>query len=415
MPIKDKNNATVGMFFVGIDKQNVDNDIKGVVSLIIIITVIMLLLASLLIVLMTSRMIINPIRYIQQHLKTIAMGDLSEDINSVYLKKKDEMGEIINYIKEMQDSLREVTGKIKESSDAIDNESESLSAVSEQMAATSETVTNAIQEVAKGAGSQAEELFGVLAILDEFGEQLNGIVKAIKNIDSNSKDINSSVNDSNESIKLLLESVKMIGGYFNNFNTKIVDLGQSVTQINEITDFINSITDQTNLLALNAAIEAARAGEAGRGFSVVAEEIRKLAEQSKQSMESINKLVKGISNDTVTMLQDADVINGELRNQSHVINTSTNSYEKMVDAVKAIGPKIEAVDKLINDLESGKDTIIGQITSVSSIAEEASAAAQEIAASSEQMNASTEEVASTAQNLNGMINEMQKEVNRFKL
>ena len=415
MPIKDKSNKTIGMFFVGIQKQDIDNDIKRVVSLITLITLAMLLIASLLILLTTSRVIINPIRYIQKHLKVIASGDLSEDINSVYLKKKDEIGDIVNYMKEMQDSLRNVTSNIKKSSDAIDAESESLSAVSEQMAATAETVTNAIQEVAKGAGSQAEELLKVLAILDKFGEQLNGIVKAIKNIDTNSKDINSSVNDSNESIKSLLESVEIIGGYFNNFNTKIVGLGQSITQINEITDFISSITDQTNLLALNAAIEAARAGEAGKGFSVVADEIRKLAEQSKESMESINQLVKGISENAETMLQDAGLISGELGNQNQVINTATSSYEKMIGAVKAIGPKIEAVDKLINDLEKGKDNIIVQITSVSSIAEEASAASQEIAASSEQMNASTEEVASSAQNLNGMINNMQKEVKRFKL
>jgi methyl-accepting chemotaxis protein len=209
--------------------------------------------------------------------------------------------------------------------------------------------------------------------------------------------------------------VNNIGEFFKDFNTKILGLGQNVAQINEITDLINSITDQTNLLALNAAIEAARAGEAGKGFSVVAEEIRKLAEQSKSSMENINKLVMGISKSTGTMLKNAEVISGELDNQSQVINIATNSYDKMIEAVNAIGPKIEVVDTLTDNLNKEKDTIIGQITNVSSIAQEVSASAEEIAASSQQMNASTEEVASAAQSLSGMIQEMIKEVNRFKL
>ena len=415
IPLRDKNNSTIGMFFVGIDKQVIDKEVNGIVSIVLTFIILMLLITSLMLFFLTTRIVTNPITNIKEHIKVMATGDLSIDMQQGYLKKKDEFGEIARYVKAMQDSFREMVGKIKESSNGINNESNSLSLVSEEMASSSETVANAIQEVAKETSSQAEGLVQVSAILDSFGEELNGIIEAIRDIDSNSKEINSTINNSDDSFKSLLQSVSKASEYFRNFNTIISGLGQNIGQINEITDLINSISDQTNLLALNAAIEAARAGEMGKGFAVVAEEIRKLAEQSKNSSININKLINDISSNTGIVLENVDVISGELDKQTEVINVAMDSFEKMIKEITAIGPKIDAIDTLAANIDKEKDEILAKLVGVKSIAQEVSASAEEIAASAEEMNASTEEVASAARGLSGMTKEMMDQVNRFKL
>lgn len=373
------------------------------------------LLAAIVLVFIISNGITGGLTAVMKNLNLISAGDLSMDLPAHYLKKKDEIGSLAKSVKDMQESIQSMIKDIKESSKNIDDYSGTLSAVSQEIAASSENAANTVQEVAKGTALQAEELAAISNILNNFGEELNGIIQAIKDIDDNSRSINNAVVDTNNKISSITRSVSEVGSYFKEFNVKISGLGQDIGKINEITGLINRIADQTNLLALNAAIEAARAGEAGKGFAVVAEEIRKLAEQSKSSSESINKLISAISANTGIMLEDAGVMSNELNKQAQVIDTAMASYKEMIEVIKAIGPKIEAVNNWTDNINREKNTILEKIASISSIAREISASAQEIAASSQEMNASTEEVASAAQQLKGMTQRMTGQVDKFKL
>lgn len=355
------------------------------------------------------------IKSTSKHLELLAEGNLCEEVSPKYLKLKDEVGHMTNSMKVMQESLGKMIRKIKENSSNINTQSENLSSVSEEIASVSQNVTEAISEIAKGTSNQSEDLINITDILNEFSNKLSGMVTEIQAVDSNSREINLMANESSSEMNELNQSVTKVSSSFKTFSGKIIGLGKDINEINEITNIINSVAEQTNLLALNAAIEAARAGEAGKGFSVVADEIRKLAEQSKISSESISKLINGISKDTDIIVQDSVTMDDELINQVKIINSSITSFKKIIEAVNEVIPKIETVKNSAEDIDNDKNVILTRIDEVSSVSVEVSASSEEISASSEEMNASTEEVSAAAQILNGMTSEMIGEVDKFKV
>lgn len=364
---------------------------------------------------MISNNIAKGIKSTSDHLELLSQGNLSKDIPAKYLSLKDEVGQMSNSMKVMQESLGNMIKKVKENSTNINAQSENLSSVSEEIASVSQNVTEAISEIAQGTSEQSEDLIHITEVLNEFSNKLSEMVKEIQAVDSNSKEIGTMANDSSSEMNKLNQSVTNVSNSFKEFYGKITALGRDISEINEITDLINSVAEQTNLLALNAAIEAARAGEAGKGFSVVAEEIRKLAEQSKGSSENISKLINGISKNADAIVYDSVMMDDELMNQVKVIDNSITSFKKIIGAVDEVIPKIQTVKNSAEHIEYDKNTILNRIEGLSSISVEASASAEEISASSEEMNASTEEVASAAQILNNMTNQMIEEVNKFKV
>lgn len=376
---------------------------------------IVFILIGLSIIYMIANNISKGIKSTSKHLELLAEGNLCEDVSPKYLKSKDEVGVMTNAMKSMQESLATMIKNIKENSSQINAQSENLASISEEIASVSQNVSEAIADAAKGNSNQSEELIHITSILDEFNNKLSQMIGEIQIVDSHSREISLMANDSSIEMKDLNQSVENVSHSFKEFYSKVISLGKDINEINEITRLINSIAEQTNLLALNAAIEAARAGEAGKGFSVVAEEIRKLAEQSKKSSGNISELISLISSNADIIVQESATINDEMTNQGKIIDNSIVSFKKIIQAVDEVIPKIEIVRTSADNIENDKNAISDRINELSSISIDISASAEEISASGEEVNASTEEVASSAQMLSNMTNEMIKQVNKFKV
>lgn len=411
IPIKDSNGKVIGIWFTGVEKGSVDSTIRNLMLTNTAVTGIAIIIA-ITISFIFSNTINKNIRRILETLKSVSSGDLSKECS---VNSKDEIKDIAADINEMTSSMRGLIREMKNKSEQLYNSSILLASVSTEMSTSSESVAAAIQDVAKGTSSQAEDLSDISSILSDFGKELDNIVDSIQEIDKNSNSISGMAVESNNNMKSLIYSVQEMKNSFESFKLKILNLGENINQINEITAVINSVANQTNLLALNAAIEAARAGEAGRGFSVVADEIRKLAEQSRTSSENISTLIGSISRETSVMVDSTGTISSKLNNQLDSINRAVDSFKKITTSVEEIVPQIRSVSSTSKGINNEKDLILEKIEAASSVSQEVSASSEEIAASSEEMSASSQEVARTANELSSMTTEMLSQANKFKL
>jgi methyl-accepting chemotaxis protein len=410
-PIKDDKGKVVGIWFTGVEKDSINSKIKNTMYKNAALALLAIIIGVIISFAFASNINIR-IKRILEALKHVASGDLSKECS---VTSKDEIAEIADSINEMTSGMRKLIQEMKDNSEQLHTNSTALASVSKEMSNSSEGVANAIQDVANGTIVQANDIAYITTLLSDFGKAIDGIVSSIQSIDENSSNISSLATTSNSGMESLISSVNEMKSSFDSFKSKIFNLEKEINQINEITTVINNVAVQTNLLALNAAIEAARAGEAGRGFSVVAGEIKKLAEQSKVSSESISSLIGNISKEADLMVDSTGIMSGKFNNQLDNINTVVNSFKNIIISIEEMIPQIQKIGLSSGSISHEKIRFIEKIENASSIAQEVSASSEEIAASSEEMSASSQEVAATAEELSNMTVEMLKQANKFKL
>jgi methyl-accepting chemotaxis protein len=177
----------------------------------------------------------------------------------------------------------------------------------------------------------------------------------------------------------------------------IQTLGQSSEKIGSIVQTIEDIAGQTNLLALNAAIEAARAGEAGRGFAVVADEVRKLAERSGAATREIAALISEIQTATQEAVRSMESGVGEVNTQAELAKNAGESFSEIEKAFSLVTEQVQRISSASDQMSGASDQVSRSITEVAAVIEESSAAAEELSASSEEVSASVQTVASSTQ------------------
>ncbi|MBB5172523.1 methyl-accepting chemotaxis protein [Texcoconibacillus texcoconensis] len=358
------------------------------------------------------RSIINPLNYIVKASERVSEGDLTEKIE---YDKNDELGRLSTSFNEMVNSLKTILSGVSEKSETISSSSEELSASSEQNTQASEQISNVIQNVSEQADLQSEKVNSSVRIISEMSEGIQQIAHSSQAVSKTSENAADSVSQGNEAIKTTMNQMDAINQKVNHLSNFINDLSQRAEEIDGIIQEITNISEQTNLLALNAAIEAARAGEHGKGFAVVADEVRKLAEQSSGSTEKVRGLISSIQEGTQNAVQSMNESNEAVSEGIEVVNQADQSFTDIQEFVEDVAVQIQEVTASSEQLSSNADEVVNAVNAIKEGVEETNSGVREISSSTQEQLASMEEISSSSSSLSKLAEELQESVNQFKV
>ncbi|MEH7443169.1 methyl-accepting chemotaxis protein [Bacillus sp. JJ1122] len=358
------------------------------------------------------RSIIRPLKELGDITDRVANGDLTR---SFEVKKYDEIGKLGTSFNNMILALKELIQQVGEKSDLLASSSEQLNASSEQNNHATEQVANSIQEVASGTENQRNMVHHSTEVVKEMSDSIDKIMRNAQEVADTAKDANIVVVEGEQSIQKSVHQMKNINETVANLGKVIHTLGTRSNEISQIVDVISEIAGQTNLLALNAAIEAARAGEHGKGFAVVADEVRKLAEQSAKSTESIRQLIASIQADTNTAVVSMDKGTEEVEKGIQIVDHAGTSFRQIQQFVDNVSAQIHEVSASMEEMGQGAKQVVEFVNRIEEITASVNAESQEVSAATEEQLASMQEIAASAASLSYMAEELQESVRKFKI
>ena len=396
----------------------------------------------------------------------VAKGDLTANVTP--RSDKDELGKAIA---QMIARLREMVGQITENAASLSAASEQLATSAAEAGSATNQIAATIQQVARGTAQQTEASTRTAAAVEQMGRAIEGVAKgaqeqagAVGNASQLTNELSQAVHHlaqtaregaqggtaaaqaSKEGVQTVKNTILAMQGIKTKVGLsaqKVEEMGQRSKQIGLIVETIDDIAGQTNLLALNAAIEAARAGEHGKGFAVVADEVRKLAERASASTREISTLIAGIKKtveEAVAAMQAGalEVENGAgaanqagaalnkiyetaeqvytgLSGSIAIADKAIRASEELVSAMDSVSAVVEENTAATEEMAANSGEVTQAIENIASVGEENSAAVEEVSASTEEMSAQVQEVTASAQSLAAMAQSLREVVNQFSL
>lgn len=346
-----------------------------------------------------SGRITKPLVYLRDATKTISAGNLNTRID---IKSENEIGELALNFNLMVASLGNLIINTKQTIQLLLEQSAALKDGSNQSVQTSEAIALAMQQISQGTTEQTIETEKTANQMNQLAKEIDFVVNnasVVETITSHAKELSLK---SKEAIHLLTEKAteneKIAAMLAKNINEFII----SMEKIQNVTVMIAEITEQTNLLALNAAIEAARAGEAGRGFAIVAEEMNKLAGQSRDAARTINDMIIGIHDQTVASATSSDQAHLIVKEQMNSILSARDAFDEIVTAMDGIIERNIEMIKAIRKMNDYKEITVNSIMTISSISEETAASSEEVLASTEEQTALAEQIRDLADRMHAL-------------
>lgn len=335
-----------------------------------IVIMIMAVMLSLIFGLVISQIIVKPLRKMVALVALVSEGDLRQKSD---IDTKDEIGQLSASINHMAGNLQKLIGGIIQSS-------QSVAAASEQISASTE-------EIASGSTTQSRDAQIITELFKELSDAITTVAVSAEGAAELSSQAVRTATAGSKVLEASIAGMEVV-------NVKVTLLESDSSKIGEIIEVIDDIAQQTNLLALNAAIEAARAGEQGRGFAVVADEVRKLAERSGEATKQITSIIKTMQENTKASVQ--------------AVLDSVAQTQQTGSAFREIVEKVNDTSNMVNEIAAASEEQAAQSSEVIK-------SAQSIAAASEEAAAAAEETAATSQSLAEQADLLNKSVSQFKI
>ncbi|WP_282199710.1 methyl-accepting chemotaxis protein [Collibacillus ludicampi] len=382
-------------------------------STLVTLLVVLAILMGIGIALMITRMISKPLVQMYGAVEKIAIGDLTAD--ELQVKNRDEIGDLARSFNQMAKNLRTLIHQVMSSAEQVAASAEELTASAEQTVQATEQIATIAQEISIGSQKQSQSVKETSHTINEMAASVQQIAASSQSVSTTAVQTSDAAKEGNQSIQKAVQQMNFIHTTVNEAAQSIKQLGEHAKHIDTIVEIISNISNQTNLLALNAAIEAARAGEQGRGFAVVADEVRKLAEESRQSAQKIAEYIATIQDEIHKVVQKMEAGTIEVNTGIEVVHEAGNSFEQIQRLIHEVADQFQEVSSSVQQMAASSEQVVRTIDDVTEIAASSAAGTQTVSASAEEQLATMEEITASATALAKMAEELQTLVGQFKV